>query len=347
MEHDTIDWTLLSRYVAGECSEAEVEIVRAWVGEDPRHESELALLRYAADFAAGLPSAERTDAMWGGVAAELEPPAAAVPPRVAPRLTLVPTPQRRWWAKPLAAAAVLALTVGGALAWRSGMLDLGRSTPRQVAVKEFHTTRGQRATMTLLDGTHVALGPDSRMRAAIGESGPREVVLDGEAVFEVVHDSTRPFVVRVGGTLAEDLGTTFAVRGYAGEPVRVVVAEGIVGLRDTASAPAARKLLEPHDLAVVAEDGTITVERGVDPGPYIAWKNGRLVFRRARFRDVAPQLERWFDVEIVVEDSALLDATINASFGDAGVDQLLHTLGASLDATFERQGRTVRLRERD
>jgi transmembrane sensor len=352
MDPDTLDWTLLARYLGGACSAAEAEAVRQALAADPRREAEVARLRRVFDLAGELPTGAETDALWGRVAREAGLESAGRGGRsatVTPLFAALPEarPRRRWARWLMGLAAVVVLGAGAALAFRFWRMSagMGDGTGR-VAAQEFRTPRGQRGAMTLMDGTRVALGPESSMRVTMGESGPRAVELQGEAVFEVVHDPARPFVVRAGGTVAEDLGTTFAVRAYAGEPVRVVVAEGVVAVADTA-ARAAPTVLEPRDLALVAADGTIRVQRDVDPTAYVAWKDGRLVFRRARLRDVVPQLERWFDIRIVVEDPTLQDASVYASVGEVGVDQVLRTIAASLGAQVERRGRTVRLYRSD
>jgi transmembrane sensor len=246
----------------------------------------------------------------------------------------------------LATAASLFIAVGGVAAWQFALSQKTATVASAGSpMREFRTARGQRATVVLLDGTRVVLGVDSRLRVAPLESGRRDIYLDGEAVFDVADDETRPFVVHAGTAVMRDLGTTFSVRAYPAEPVRVVVASGLVAIRDT-SRPAAREaLLSAGDAGWLHEDGSTEIERGIDPSPYMAWTEGRLVFRRAPLGEVVVQLQRWFDVQIAVKDSALLQATVNASFDGDKLDDALQLLAGSLDARVERRGRTATFRE--
>ena len=101
------------------------------------------------------------------------------------------------------------------------------------AVAEYSTPRARRADFLLKDGTHVLLSVDSRLRvpADYGVSD-RRVYLEGEAYFEVKHDSAARFLVHTDHAVTEDLGTRFDVRAYRGDSVmRVVVAEGRVAVR--------------------------------------------------------------------------------------------------------------------
>ena len=61
--------------------------------------------------------------------------------------------------------------------------------------------------------------------------GTREVELEGEAYFAVVHDAARPFAVRAHGAVATDVGTAFDVRAYPEDAgARIAVTEGAVAV---------------------------------------------------------------------------------------------------------------------
>jgi transmembrane sensor len=79
--------------------------------------------------------------------------------------------------------------------------------------RTFTTAVAQRAEVRLIDGTRVMMAPGTTLRVAADfGSQRRDVWLEGEAFFDVVHDRTRPFTVRAGSVSAHDLGTAFAVR---------------------------------------------------------------------------------------------------------------------------------------
>ena len=360
--NDTFDWNLLARYLAGECSAGQEEAARRWIESDPRRRSEVEALVCMLDVAADLPSPSALDRMWKNVASEAKLAAVgqsqtirplamvsladALPslPESLPVWPAKPRP-RRWWTRPLAAAAAVIVLAGSATAAWLEFKERTGTAAIETGMREFRTPRGQRAAMTLLDGTRVALGPDSRLRVRIPESGPRELLLDGEAVFEVTHDPARPFVVRAGMAVTEDIGTRFGVRAYDNEPVRVVVSEGAVAVRDTSGNDAA--VLAPRDLAEITAAAGVAIERGIDPEKYLGWTTGRLGFHRTPLGQVLIQLERWFDIRVVVADSALLDVKVSASFEDDDLDDVLRTLAEALDTQIERRERWVYLRARE
>ena len=76
---DEIDWTLLARYFANECTAAEGAAVEQWIAADPARRAEIAALRQAWDDARALPSPGRIDAMWSALSARMHSATGASP----------------------------------------------------------------------------------------------------------------------------------------------------------------------------------------------------------------------------------------------------------------------------
>lgn len=358
---DDRDWVLLARYFAGECSAAERADVERWAAE-PGRRAELAALRRWWEQSAVLPSASKLDAMWQRLSEEMhapatgdarvESPAPARRARVSsPPLTLTPksAPRAAGWRRVTGLAAGLLLALGGAGLWRVARDSSSHVAPAAEApMREFATKPGQRATISLVDGTTVTLGVASTLRVRPYDRaapGPREVYLEGEAVFDVAHDERRPFLVHSRRAVTEDLGTRFGVRAYAGDTlVRVVVAAGKVALRPSAAPAGSGALLGPGDLGRLDDGGRAVVERGVDAAAYLAWTDGRLVFHDVPLGEVATQLGRWFDVTIdvpagVAKRRVTLDMPARA-LTDV-LDAVTVPLGLRYD--YDRHGGTVRV----
>jgi transmembrane sensor len=234
-----------------------------------------------------------------------------------------------------AAAAAVVVAASSAVVWRR--------TPHGVSV--LAAAPGQRRTVTLDDGTVVTLAPATRIRVAF-ESSRREVTLDGEAFFSVVHDARRPFAVRVGNAVATDIGTRFDVRRYPDEPsVRVVVADGAVSLGDTAVHDAARPTLTAGMLGVVDRRGATLVTRAADVSAVLAWTGGTLAFDRAPLRAVVAELGRWYDVDVRLADSAIGARLVTTSLKDETLPEALTALSASLRLDVVRRGHVVTFTE--
>lgn len=347
---DDISDHLLERYCAGDCAPPERAEVERWIGDDPARLAFVQMLRAAWLESATVNLPERPDAAaaWRRVERRMRwtdrPPLHAVGAR------LPASSARRRVAWPaLAAAAAAAILVGGTFLLAS---VFRRTDAAPIPLREVTTRPGQRADLHLSDGTHVLLGVKSHLRFAptLGASS-RDVYLDGEALFEVKHDTGRPFLVHTANAITEDLGTRFAVRAYPGDStLTVVVAEGKVALRSglvegngtkRAQAFETRVVLGDRDLARLGIDGRLTTERGVRVERYLAWTEGRLVFVGTPLRDAIPDLARWYGLEFHAADSAIAARRLTATFVGESANEALRNMALALDAGYRRDGHTV------
>jgi len=342
-----IDWIRISDHLAGRDSPAERAEFAQWMAVTSERQRLVNALQQIWERAAEVQEPIDVDARaaWLVVRARLDQ-SGATRPRMAPRgVPDLPASRVGRWIGIAAAAAILVLGIGGVLAVRHAS-NHAPSAAQQTAVREVMTAQGQRVYLRLADGSRVVLGVESRLRwpTSFG-AGAREVSLDGEALFVIAHDPARPFVVRSGNAMIDDLGTEFGVRAYPGDrSVRVVVRSGTVALAVAPDPRTHRAVLQAGDGGFLAADGAMRVEHGVDVDRELAFAEGRLELTDAPMSDVAHELERWYGVQLVVNDTSLLHATVNASFSaHAELSAVLRTLARTLGARVEQRGRIVRL----
>jgi transmembrane sensor len=343
---EQIDWNQLAAWFAGELPPEAAGTLDAWVRAEPGRAEEVARLRalwQAAEHAAPEWDAEsalvtvRQTARDRGLLPSLHGRR-----RVSGEQRRFHLPSNGWWVTG-ATAALVALAVSGL--WYFS----GPSAPLVPAeqVAEMVTPRGQRAELTLPDGSHVILGPGSRLRYSTNQFNTRrDLHLEGEAYFEVVHDDTRPMRVFSARGVTEDLGTAFAVMDHREGALQVVVAEGRVVMRrvrdgDTA-ATGDSLVLGARDVGQLRADGGIVARRNVDVDSYLAWRDGRLIFRNTPLREVLFRLSTWYDIDVELGDSALATRPFTASFPRHETsDQVLRTLTLALGLRVERRGALV------
>ena len=332
-------WNLLDRVLSDEATPEERIAFDAWLAESPDRRQLFATLRDQRD------AGERFDvnAAWRSVAARTvhsAPPSPAATP--AARLHSRRRSTVRIGSLQRLAAAIVIVVVGGFAAWR---MHWGQSNPaatREIAWQETTAPRGTHATITLADGSSVLLNAGSTIRyPADSGSGPRDVYLAGEAYFTVVHDARRPFHVHAGRAAVEDVGTKFVVRAWGGRlDAIVVVTQGAVALTRAGAPSPDTAQLTSGMLGRVAESGPV-ITRRVDASKYTAWTEGRIAFDDATLAEAVPTIERWYDVEIVVADTALARHRVNAEFHDESLSEVLNALSVALNADVRRDGRRV------
>lgn len=348
---DSVDWALIDRYVSGECSAADAEAVRQWAAADPVHAAQLATAQQVRDVASGAPPQWRLDRMWQGVVrdtAAARDPVVLAKPRTR-RSSAGPSRAAMWGTHRLTLPAIGALAAGIVALIAAGVRS---PTGRHVHVgahasyQEYVARRGVRTSVELPDGTAITLAPESRIRvAAAAAGGRRDIELVGEAYFVVRHDLTRPFVVRAGAVVTEDLGTAFDIRAYpADSHVAVVVANGSVVVRDTVARPAGVSSavhLDAGDLVLADSAGRMTRATGVSIADYLAWTRGQLVFDETPLRIALPALGRWYDLDFSVTDTTLLDRTIRGEFEHTSPSEAIRLLSAALHLRIVRVGKQV------
>jgi transmembrane sensor len=214
------------------------------------------------------------------------------------------------------------------------------------STEAYATGAGERTALRLGDGSRIVLGPESRVRLpARFPPDLRAVQLEGTAYFEVAPDPGRPFEVRAGGTVTRVLGTRFVVRAYGGEPgVEVGVAEGRVSVRSAASPEAEPLELRENQVARIDSAGNARVLQETGLAPLLGWLSGRLVFRERPLHEIARELERWYGVEIRINDPRLAAKALTLSFEDVPLQEVLEVIAAALDADVDMQGNSVTLR---
>lgn len=212
-------------------------------------------------------------------------------------------------------------------------------------VRTVVTGRGERVVLHLGDSSTITVGPATTLRYSLTRA-TRDFELDGIADFGIVHDSTRPVIVRTVHATAVDVGTRFVVRAYRGEgEVRVAVSSGAVDLSPLRASTGRVRLAAGEIGTVLAADSVATMRRGDVPS-YTAWLDGRLSFDDQSLSVVAAELARWFDVEIRIASPELARRRITAVYNDPSLTNVLDALAITLGARYERAGRTVTLMPR-
>jgi ferric-dicitrate binding protein FerR (iron transport regulator) len=365
---DDIDYERLARYFSGECPAPEAAAIRAWIAADETRRHEIEQLRQAWEAAGGAELRGDLARGWEAISARMDDARAkpGSPPRSAPVLRLQPVQlQKASWfsASRTAAAIVIAVGIGAFAARHFGWG--GRSAPPAPEMREVSTRRGQQANVYLSDGTRVVLGVESTLRFPMTFHTSRDVELDGEAYFEVAHDTSRSFAVHMQYGTARDLGTKFVVRAYRDNAkATVTVTEGAVVVTPavpgqsrgdagrpndrttpgaTPAAPADSLVLGPLEAATVTADGDLSLVRGHRTDANVAWVSGRVVFDRMPVPEAIAQINRWYDADVRLGDPTLGRYTLSASLTTEPFPEAIRIIAAALDARVERRDSTFTL----
>ena len=191
----------------------------------------------------------------------------------------------------------------------------------------------------LPDGSVVHLNAGSELKVPVYfGTESREVWLRGEGFFEVVHRENLIFTVHTDKADISVLGTEFDVRAYTDEKeVVTTLVQGAVGV----SSGRTYDRLKPGEQARIAGKGDVRVAE-VDIYPFIAWKNGRMVFENERLEKIMAELQRWYDFELFYADPDVKEMhfTIDILKYEE-ISKVLNLMERMNKVKFTQKGRTV------
>lgn len=203
---------------------------------------------------------------------------------------------------------------------------------------EISVLYGSKSKVTLPDGSTVNLNSGSVLRyPARFNNESRNVTIEGEAYFDVKKDPTHPFYVRTNGITVRVLGTRFNVKSYPDEKtVEMTLVTGKIELYANGL-----KINDKNRLLVLApnEQAVFKVKRGnndsiesmeynkqVNVTPIISWKDNQLMFKDEKLINLAQKLERWYNVDINIQDEKLRSMTFSGVFVKETIEQSLNAL---------------------
>lgn len=213
----------------------------------------------------------------------------------------------------------------------------------EIAMIEKENPSGQKSKIHLPDGSFVWLNAQSRLAYPERfDSLSRQVMLTGEAFFEVTKDAKRPFSVVTGDIKTIALGTSFNIKAYEADPqVQVVLATGKVKVK---SADKQKKYLEPGEgLLYHKVNHTISLHE-YDVTTLTAWKDGILIFNDANFSEIVEKLERWYGVTIQVNGKAEDPISYTAKFNNEYLSNVLESMSFGRPFQYEINDKIVTLK---
>jgi transmembrane sensor len=239
-----------------------------------------------------------------------------------------------------------------------------------VQVRSTYDTRiGEQRTLTLDDGSTVELDSDSRIRIVYSDRERQVELLDGQALFQVAHDPSRPFIVHTKTTDIRAVGTQFDVyKKNTGTTVTVV--EGRVAVIPTSNPASSQEqeqapaqtgsagppyteralgttrrenglLLAAGEQVTVDAQGTLARNDQPIIATATAWTQRQLAFKGTSLHEVAEEFNRYNLRRLVINDPRLAELKITGIFSSTDPASLIRFLEARPDIVVTRTGNEI------
>ena len=210
MDHEP-DWTMLVRYLSGECTKGEEEEIERWADLREENRRELKRLEKLWELSGQKAVDWDVDGAWKSISGRNVE-------RSAPDGRLAWRKVRESQKLFVRLAATIVLLVGISYVGLQ-LAHMQKGSVKKVSMREITTDKGHIARFKIDDRTSVTLNAASLLRFPDRfDEKRREVYLEGEAFFEVAPLNGVPFIVTTeGGATVEVLGTEFNVEAWPGE----------------------------------------------------------------------------------------------------------------------------------
>ncbi|WP_018628874.1 FecR family protein [Niabella aurantiaca] len=262
--------------------------------------------------------------------------------------------RRLWWAG--AVLGVVVLTLG--YFWAQQRPAKGKDMPdvHDMAIESGNT----RHEVTLPDGSRAILNQNSHITLSKGFGKTnRNLRLEGEVFFDVVHDAQLPFTVQAATIQVKVLGTAFNVRAYEDEHlVQTALIRGAVEITDKINKKLRIRLKPNEKVSIQINDANSRSDPAGDTGilfkmeplhkeeatgmiPETAWIQDKLMFNSEPLAEVAKKLEKWYKVSILIDNERLKEERFTGVFEKETIGEALTALQVTYPFQYRITGKTV------
>lgn len=249
----------------------------------------------------------------------------------------------------MAFAAVIALLIIVPISYRAGV-NTGEERIAAIEWVEVSVPFSEKQTVTLADGTVLYLNSGSRLTyPAVFSGDSRTVFMDGEAYLDVAKDPEHPFIIKSQGIDIKVLGTSFNFKNFAQErTAELLLMEGSVEASVSRHNETRVVRLKPGDrMQYNRENDKLDVARFNPYGYKAFFEDNSLHFFDMEMSDIAQELSRRFNCEIVVMDEQLASRRYFSIFtNNETLDQILAVMSSDGKMRVRRSGKTIFLQSK-
>ena len=207
---------------------------------------------------------------------------------------------------------------------------------------EIIVPKGQIKNILLPDGTLVFLNSDTKLsyNSNLGNKD-REVSLEGEAYFDVTHNSDRSFIVHTCENDITVLGTAFNVKAYPDGNIHQTSLERgkiMISHQNQES-----HVLNPKQTYLLIRDiNSSKVFKTEKVEEHSSWTEGKIILKNHRFSDIAKDLERSHKVIFDIQNKQIINSRYTGEFSrEDDIGKILEIISLTSHFEFEIARDTV------
>lgn len=321
---------LLKKYVAGKCTPDEIQLIDEWFLSHEENPDDVRLVDHN----------ERENLenkMFEAIKANVQ--------EVESKQRAL-SPGKSWYR---AAAAIAILLAAGLGLYSFNQQDFFSSDAAGIPtadVTRFTNNTSEVIAKVLSDGTVIQLHPKGSVEfPRIFPLDKREIVLTGEAFFDVTKDKSRPFIINTGDVTVRVLGTSFNVRAYEGaKEISVAVKTGRVSVYAKGAVANMEKDVAKKEIILTPNQEVVynTVDenfsRKIVDDPQIILEKPTLFAMEYDETPVAKLLdviEENYGIDIVYDERILSACSLTTSMAEEGLYERIEIICQAIGAKYE------------
>lgn len=327
IEAEAAAW--IARLDRGKLSKEECAAVREWIRRSPEHYSTISRFADIWSDLDGL--AEILD--------EVEPDTSIR------EVHLPPQPMIRFTPARVAAFASIIIAVVIGIFFSDGGNFRAVTIPASTWQVSYLTAIGEQQTVSLLDGSRVQLNTDTAVNVDYDDLQRKVRLVKGEALFDIIHDQSRPFLVYAGTNVIRAVGTAFVVKLIEDE-IEVTITEGRVELKSIKDDTQNRLENELTIASAVIDAGqTVKLNKEIqilqeiteeEIDRKLAWREGLLIFTGEPLGDVVNEISRYTPINFFIDDPELGQLRIGGRFRIGETNAMLEVLETGFGISVNR-----------
>ena len=323
-EHDRIN-NLIVNYLSRKASDEEISLLEDWIKYSTLNRDYFLQVKN----------------IWESSGNQFNPSDISTNEALQKILNNLDIPKPGFWFYCQRAAAILFIPlILGSFLWGkfSKVADKPESAG-QAVYNEVFAAYGTRSALKLADGSRVWLNSGSSLSYPEKFSNHKRIVkLKGEAYFEVKSDVTRPFIVQTKSVSVTATGTKFNVEAYSEDSkIQVTLVTGKVSVNkwEEKNSNATIVELKPNQHMNYDPISDTKDIKNEDVYKYIAWKDGKLIFRNEPLSEIVEKISQLYNVDIELQGKNMKDYQFRATFQEESLEEILKLLKLSAPINYK------------
>ncbi|MBU8893817.1 MAG: FecR domain-containing protein [Bacteroidales bacterium] len=200
------------------------------------------------------------------------------------------------------------------------------------------TQNNEQKEILLSDGSVIQLNSNSKLEYPEKfRRKSREIKFEGEAFLEIQKNPDKPFIISINNSIVEVIGTSFNLNSRSNQ-VTVDMVTGKTSFYSEENRKEKITLLKGE--RGVYKENKLSKSTNENAN-FLAWKTGKLEFRNTKLKEVIPELEKYYGIRFIINDTSINDLVITTTIDNQTFKEVMDEFEIIFDIIYEVSNESV------